>query len=105
MVFVNLLIKPFWVFGIDRVVQNKLGIRNMDFTLQFLISLIFFQILLDFGFQNYSNRQVVADRTKINNLLPSILAFKVILLVFYLIICVAVVYPLGYLNKPLYGLS
>lgn len=100
MVFVNLLIKPFWVFGIDRVVQNKLGISEYGFYFAVFNFTYLFQILLDFGFQNYSNRQVAADRTKINNLLPSILAFKVILLVFYLIICVAVAYPLGYLNKP-----
>ncbi len=25
LIFVNLLVKPFWVFGIDRTVQNNVG--------------------------------------------------------------------------------
>ena len=79
MVFVNLLIKPFWVFGIDRTVQNKVG--ESEYGLYFAIFnfTYLFQILLDFGLQNYNNRQVASERTKINELLPTILAFKTIL--------------------------
>lgn len=100
MVFVNLLIKPFWVFGIDRVVQNKLG--ETEYGLYFAIFnfTYLFQILLDFGLQNYNNREVAANNKRINELLPGILVFKTLLFIVYLILCVAVAYPLGYLSKP-----
>lgn len=100
MVFVNLLIKPFWVFGIDRTVQNKVG--ESEYGLYFAIFnfTYLFQILLDFGFQNYSNREVAADNKRINELLPSILVFKTALFLVYLVLCIAVAYPLGYLSKP-----
>jgi O-antigen/teichoic acid export membrane protein len=100
MVLVNLLIKPFWVFGIDRTVQNTLG--ESEYGLYFAIFnfTYLFQILLDFGLQNYNNREIAADRTKINTLLPSILFFKTGLFLVYLVLCVAVAYPLGYLAKP-----
>ena len=99
MVFVNLLIKPFWVFGIDRTVQNKVGEAEYGIYFAIFNFTYLFQILLDFGFQNYSNREVAADNKRINELLPSILIFKTILFLVYLVICVAVAYPLGYLSK------
>lgn len=99
MVFVNLLVKPFWVFGIDRTVQNNVG--ETEYGLYFAIFnfTYLFQILLDFGLQNYNNRQVAADRNQINELLPSILLFKTMLFVVYIVLCVSVAYPLGYLSK------
>ena len=100
MVFVNLLIKPFWVFGIDRTVQNNVGEKEYGLYFAIFNFTYLFQILLDFGLQNYNNRQVAADRTRINELLPSILLFKTLLFVVYLVICVSVAYPLGYLAKP-----
>lgn len=99
LVFVNLLIKPFWVFGIDRTVQNNLG--ESEYGLYFAIFnfTYLFQILLDFGLQNYNSNKVASDIKKINDLLPSILVFKTILFLAYLAICIAVAYPLGYLSK------
>ncbi|HQD13426.1 MAG TPA: oligosaccharide flippase family protein, partial [Chitinophagales bacterium] len=98
MVFVNMLIKPFWVFGVDRTVQNEIG--EAEYGLYFAIFnfTYLFQILLDFGFQNYNSREVAADHRKINTLLPDIVTFKIILLLFYVLLCVAVAYPLGYLS-------
>lgn len=99
MVFVNLLVKPFWVFGIDRTVQNNVG--EAEYGLYFAIFnfTYLFQILLDFGLQNYNNRKVATDQHLINELLPSILLFKTLLFIVYLIVCIVVAYPLGYLSK------
>ncbi len=99
MVFVNLLIKPFWVFGIDRTVQNKLGESEYGLFFAIFNFTYLFQILLDFGFQNYNNREVAANNKRINELLPSILAFKTVLFIVYLVLCICIAYPLGYLSK------
>ncbi|HNI33648.1 MAG TPA: oligosaccharide flippase family protein, partial [Chitinophagales bacterium] len=99
MVFVNMLIKPFWIFGIDRTVQNKLGEAEYGLFFAIFNFTYLFQILLDFGFQNYSNREVAANTKRINDLLPNILVFKTILFLIYLVLCIAVAYPLGYLSK------
>lgn len=100
MVLVNFLIKPFWVFGIDRTVQNKLGEQEYGLYFAIFNFTYLFQILLDFGLQNYNNREVAADTKRINELLPGILTFKTLLFLIYLVLCVAVAYPLGYLSKP-----
>lgn len=99
MVFVNMLIKPFWIFGIDRTVQNKLGEAEYGLFFAIFNFTYLFQILLDFGFQNYSNREVAANTKRINDLLPNILVFKTILFLIYLVLCIAVACPLGYLSK------
>jgi len=100
LVFVNILIKPFWIFGIDRTVQNTLGSSEYGMYFAIFNFTYLFQILLDFGFQNYSNREVAADTKRINDLLPSILIFKTALMIVYLVACIAVAYPMGYLSKP-----
>ena len=58
LIFVNLLIKPFYIFGIDRTVQNTVapgdyGIYFALFNFTFL-----FQIINDFGIQNFNNRNI-----------------------------------------------
>ncbi|MCB0506832.1 MAG: oligosaccharide flippase family protein, partial [Bacteroidetes bacterium] len=100
LVFVNFLIKPFWIFGIDRTVQNQLG--ESEYGLYFAIFnfTYLFQILLDFGFQNYNNREVAADTKRIQQLLPGILLIKTFLFLIYLVVCIAIAFPLGYLSKP-----
>lgn len=100
LIFVNLLIKPFWVLGIDRTVQNKLGEQAYGMYFAIFNFTYLFQILLDFGLQNYNNREVATDTKKINELLPSLLLFKTILLIAYLILCIAFAYPLGYITYP-----
>jgi O-antigen/teichoic acid export membrane protein len=92
-------VKPFWVFGIDRTVQNNLGETAYGLYFAIFNFTYLFQILLDFGLQNYNNRQVATDHNKINELLPSILFFKTLLFTVYLLVCIAVAYPLGYLSK------
>ena len=58
LVFINLLIKPFFIFGIDLTVQNRVpdGDYGLYFTLFNFTYL--FQILNDFGIQNFNNRNL-----------------------------------------------
>lgn len=83
----NLLIKPIYVFGIDRVVQNKVGaeVYGRYFTL-FNIAIIF-QILLDLGIENFIRREVARKPEKSEEYFSNIIIFKVILLIPYVIIC------------------
>ena len=52
---INLLIKPFWILGIDRTVQNTVGNDVYGaYMVMFNISLMF-TMLLDFGINNYTS--------------------------------------------------
>ena len=61
LLFLNFLIKPFWIFGIDRSIQNVVGAEGYGmfyalFNLSFL-----FNIMLDLGITNYNNRHIAQN--------------------------------------------
>ena len=58
LLFLNLLVKPFWILGIDREVQNLLGDASYG-TYQALFNFSYlFYILLDLGITNFNSRAV-----------------------------------------------
>lgn len=96
LVFVNLLVKPFWIFGIDRTVQNVVGAE--DYGLYFAIFNFSFllHILLDFGVTNYNNRSVAQDSGHIQLFLSSTLVLKLILATVYAVVTIGSAVLLNY---------
>lgn len=81
---INLLIKPFYIFGIDRVVQNTVpagdyGIYFALFNFTFL-----FQIINDFGIQNFNNRNIAQYSHLLGKYFPNLLILKSLLALIYL---------------------
>ncbi len=95
----NLLIKPIYVFGIDRVVQNKVGaeVYGRYFTL-FNIAIIF-QILLDLGIENFIRREVAKKPELSHRYFSNIIVLKLLLLVPYFIICFSIALIQGIESK------
>ena len=94
---VNILVKPFWLLGIDRTVQNVTG---DDYGLygSLLALTLTLNILLDLGITNYNNRNIA----RYNHLLPkhlgNILGIKVALSIVYTIVVLGWAMIVGY-NK------
>lgn len=82
-VTVNLLVKPAWVFVIDRTVQNRVG--NHDYGVyQTLFNLsVIFQILLDFGLTNYNSRMIAREPDRLGEVFPSMLSIRILLALVY----------------------
>jgi O-antigen/teichoic acid export membrane protein len=80
---VNLLIKPFFIFGIDRGVQNEVGAAayGLYFTLFNFSSL--FQIVVDFGIQNFNNRNIAQHHHLLDKYFSHLSLLKVLLSVAY----------------------
>jgi O-antigen/teichoic acid export membrane protein len=93
---VNILVKPIWVFFIDRNVQNR--VPGGDYgTYQALMSLsIIFQTLLDFGITNYNSRTISQNPDKLSTLFPAMLSTRFVLMGAYLAIALAGGWLLGY---------
>jgi len=85
----NLVIKPIYVFGIDRVVQNTIGaeVYGRYFTL-FNIAIIF-QIFLDLGIESFIRRDIAQHPERTSNYLSNIITIKLLLLVPYLLVCLS----------------
>ncbi len=92
---INVLVKPFWLFGIDRTVQVVTG----DAYGLYYSLLAFSQtlnILLDLGITNYNNRNIA----RYNQLLPkhmgNIMGIKFMLGVVYAVVCIGLGLLFGY---------
>lgn len=101
LVLINVLIKPFFIFGIDLTVQNRLpdGAYGLYFTL-FNWTYIF-QVLNDFGIQNFNNRHVSQHPYLLNKYFPNLLALKVVLSALYVLLSVCVAWVFGYRAQAL----
>ena len=96
LIFVNVLIKPFYIFGIDRTVQNTVapgdyGIYFALFNFTFL-----FQIINDFGIQNFNNRNIAQYNQLLDKYFPNILVLKALLGFLYMIVILATAFLSGY---------
>jgi O-antigen/teichoic acid export membrane protein len=86
LVGVNLLIKPFWILGIDRTVQNTVGnIAYGAFTNLFAFSLLF-SMLLDFGINNFASTQVARHPQLAGKHFSSLGGLKLIFSAAYLLV-------------------
>ncbi len=97
LVFINLLIKPFFIFGIDLTVQNRVpdGDYGLYFTLFNFTYL--FQILNDFGIQNFNNRNISQHPQLLPKYFPNLLLLKGLLGILYFVLTALVAWGLvGY---------
>ncbi|MFI5172338.1 MAG: oligosaccharide flippase family protein [Chitinophagales bacterium] len=101
LLLLNLLVKPFWILGIDRSVQNDVGpdVYGVYFAL-FNFSYLF-QMILDFGINNFNNRLVSQDPARLGIYLISTLAVKVILTVVYIIVLFIAAIGINFNNDQL----
>lgn len=84
LVLVNLLIKPFYIFGIDRTVQNTVDAREYGLYFTLFNFAFLFQILNDFGLQNFNNRHLAQHRHLLAKYFPAFLSLKFLLGILYL---------------------
>jgi O-antigen/teichoic acid export membrane protein len=86
LLFLNLLVKPFYIIGIDRGVQNAVGAEEYGFYFTILNFSIIFNILLDFGITNFNNRNIAQHQQLLNKHFSSIVILKLLLSVLYFIV-------------------
>lgn len=96
LVVLNLLIKPFWFFGIEVAVQNRVGEEMYGFYFSLFNFAFILNILLDLGITNFNNRAVSRDPSRLDDHLSGIVPLKFILSVFYAIIVFTTGAIIGY---------
>jgi O-antigen/teichoic acid export membrane protein len=104
LIFINLLIKPFWIFGIDRTIQVAVG--DVEYGLYFsLFNFSFiFQIILDFGITNFNNRNISQHSQLMGKYFSSIITFKLLLTLVYLLILFSTGFIIGYSQRAIHFL-
>ena len=102
LLFLNLLIKPFWIFGIDRTVQNVVGAEEYGLYFSLFNFSLLLNMLLDLGITNYNNRNIAQNSQLLNKSLASIVSLKFLLAVIYFVITIIAAFIVGYEGRQFY---
>lgn len=92
----NLVVKPFWILGIDVGVQNAVGNEAYGFYFAIFNLSYIFNILLDLGVTNFNTRNIAQHPQLITKHLPGILGIKLLLLALYLVVTFTTGALMGY---------
>lgn len=78
-VTLNLLIKPFWILGIDRYVQIAVGTEVYGYYITLFNFSFLFNILLDFGITNFNNKNIAQNNHLLSKHFASIVLLRLML--------------------------
>lgn len=92
----NLLVKPIWIFGIDRTVQNLVGASEYGVYFALFNFSILFNILLDFGLTNFNNREISRNANILSRYLSNMVTVKFLMGVLYAIVSITFALIVGY---------
>jgi len=101
----NLLIKPFYIIGIDAEVQNRVGEEIYGNYFSLLNVSFLLNIVLDFGISNYYTRKVASNPNSVKEQFYSILALRIILFFAYVLLTLTGAYLTGFRESDLYLLG
>ncbi len=95
LIFLNLLVKPLWIFGIDRQVQNLVGPEEYGLYFTILNFSFLFFIFLDLGITNFNNRNIAQNNQLLSKHLAGIGTMKMLLGFVYAL----VIFVVAWFNK------
>ena len=96
LIFLNLLVKPFWILGIDLTVQNRVGATDYGLYFAILNFTYLFNVVLDMGITNFNNRNIARHSQLLSKHLSGIIVLKFLLGIVYLMVTFAVAFLIGY---------
>jgi len=96
LVSINLLIKPFFIFGIDRTVQNTVGAETYGIYFALLNFTYLLQIFNDFGINGFNSRNISQHNQLLDKYFPNIIIVKGLLGIIYLIVTFIIAWFSGY---------
>jgi O-antigen/teichoic acid export membrane protein len=95
LVVVNLVVKPVWIFAIDRSVQNIAGFAEYGHYFSLLNLCIVLNVLVDLGISAYFNREVASRQAEGVLLFSQALQGKLLLSLFFTAVVLAVAWLTG----------
>jgi O-antigen/teichoic acid export membrane protein len=99
LLLLNFLIKPFWVLGIDRTVQNIVGAEEYGFYFSLFNFSLLLNIILDVGITNFNNRNIAQYQQLLSKYFSNIVILKFLLALVYFIVSLFIALIIGYTWK------
>jgi O-antigen/teichoic acid export membrane protein len=100
-IFLNLLIKPLALFGIDATMQNRVGPEEYGLYFSLLNLSVILNMLLDLGINNYTTKRVAQRPEIAKRYFGKIFSFRIILFIVYFLILMVSAIVLNYSEKAL----
>lgn len=100
-VVLNLLIKPFAIFGIDATVQNRVGTDEYGLYFSLLNLSYLFNIVMDLGINNYTTKNIAQYPEIVSRYINKLFNFRLILFVLYALITLVIGIGIGYTGTSL----
>lgn len=101
----NLLVKPFWIFGIDRTVQNVVGASEYGLFFALFNFSLLLNMALDFGLTNFNNREISRHSQLLSRYFSRMFIMKLMMAFIYLIISFSLAFAVGYSGRQLWLLG
>ncbi|HTA83683.1 MAG TPA: oligosaccharide flippase family protein [Bacteroidia bacterium] len=92
----NLSIKPFFIFAVDRQVQNIVGTQEYGVYFGLLSFSFLFNVILDLGITSFNNRNIAQNTHLLSKHFSRMIVLKLTLAVIYLTVCTIVGLASGY---------
>jgi O-antigen/teichoic acid export membrane protein len=92
----NLLIKPFWILGIDRAFQNAVGAEEYGIYFALFNFSFLFNIFLDLGITNFNNKNIAQNNHLLSKHFSSIMGLKIFLSLVYMLLTIGTAFIIGY---------
>ncbi len=96
LLFLNLLVKPFYILGIDAEVQNQVGVEQYGMYFSIFSFSFLFNILLDLGITNFNTRNIAQNEHLLAKHFTGILSLKFVLIAFYFLFSFFLGFIIGY---------
>lgn len=96
LIFLNLLVKPFWMLGIDVGVQNSVGAASYGIYFSIFNFTMLFSMVLDMGTTNFNNRTIARNNNLLDKHLSGYIALRILLAVAYFVVIFAAALLIGY---------
>lgn len=101
LIFLNLLVKPFWLLGIDVGVQNSVGAESYGLYFSLTNFTLLFYMVLDMGTANYNNRNIARNSQLLDKHLSNYITLRLLLGVVYFVLIYVVALLIGYRGEQL----
>ena len=92
----NIVIKSFWILGVDRGVQNAVPASDYGLYFALLNFSFIFNILLDFGLTNYNNRLIAQHPQLLPKYISQLVPIKFAMAIVFTVIVFTVAISLDY---------
>ncbi len=102
MLFLNFLVKPFYILGIDSEIQNRVGAEDYGMYFSLLGFTFLFTIFLDVGIVNFTTRTISQQPFLIQKYFSKVFSLRIFLALSYGVLVLIIGGIIGYNQSEIY---